>query len=210
MARDAYGRLARWEDIVMEPLNSPLRDIGVRLVPPHEGMHVLDVGCGTGVQLLRYQQAKCRVSGIDSSVAMLERARTRLAPDTDLRLGSAESLPYPDDLFDLVIASLMLHELEPIVRDRVIAEMIRVLAPDGHILVTDFHPGPWTVPKGWFYRGLSAIAETVARHRDRSSAFIASGGMPALAARVGLSIERTKVVSGGNIALYVLRQSAVP
>lgn len=209
MTRDAYGRLARWEDLIMEPLNSPLRDIGMRLVPPHEGMRVLDVGCGTGAQLLRYQRAKCHVYGIDASAAMLARARKRLAPNSDLRHGSAESLPYPDDLFDLVIASLVLHELEAMVRERVMIEMIRVLAPDGRILVTDFHPGPWTVPKGWFYRCLSVIAESVARHRDRSRAFIGSGGMPALAARVGLSIERTRVVSGGNMALYVLCQPAV-
>ena len=190
----------------MEPLNAPLRDIGVRLVPPYEGMRVLDVGCGTGAQLKRYLDVGCQISGVDSSPAMLQRARARLGADADLRLASAQSLPYPDERFDLILASLMLHELEPAARETVLTEMIRVLAPDGRILVTDFHPGPRAVPKGWFYRGISIIAETIARHRDRSTAFLDAGGMPALAPRLGLSIERAKVVAGGNIGLYVMNQ----
>ena len=209
MAGDAYRRLARWQDVVMEPLNRPLREIGLRLVPPREGLEVLDVGCGAGAQLERYQRAGCVIAGIDASPAMLDRARQRLGTVVDLRLASAESLPYPDARFDLVIASLMLHELEPAVRDAVVSEIARVLAPDGRILITEFHPGPWTMPKGWFYRGISLVAETIARHRDRSAAFLASGGMPTLAARLGLTLERTKVVAGGNIALYVLCTTTV-
>ena len=208
MARDAYGRLARWMDAVMEPLNAPLRDIVLRLAPPHEGLRVLDVGCGTGAQLERYQAAGCTVSGVDLSPAMLERARERLGTDTDLRPESAAALPYPDGEFNVVLATLSLHEMDAATREAAIREMGRVLAPDGRIVITDFHPGPRAMPKGWFYRGISVIAETVARHRDRSNAFLAAGGIPALAPQLGLSIERTKVVSGGNLALYVLAKQA--
>jgi ubiquinone/menaquinone biosynthesis C-methylase UbiE len=209
MTGDTYRRLAYWQDVVMEPLNGPLRDIGLRLVPPHKGMRVLDVGCGTGAQLARYQNARCAIAGIDTSPAMLQRARQRLGAEVELRQASAESLPYPAASFDLVIASMIFHELQPMVRDAVVAEMARVTAPGGRILVTEFHPGPWTFPKGWFYRGISVLAETIARHRDRSAAFLASGGMPALAGRLGLPLERTKVVAGGNVALYVLTAAAL-
>lgn len=202
--RDAYHRLASLQDLLLERFNAPLREIGLRLVPPRPGMRVLDIGCGTGVQLERYERAGCRVSGIDRSAAMLGRARDRLSGHADLTLGHAESLPYPDGRFDLVLASLVLHELTSDSRNAVLAEARRVLAPDGRILVTDFHPGPRTMPKGRLYRVVSLVAESIAGHRDRSTAFLAAGGIPAIAAGRGLAVERTKVVSGGNMALYVL------
>jgi ubiquinone/menaquinone biosynthesis C-methylase UbiE len=149
------------------------------------------------------------VSGIDTSQAMLERARSRLGADADLRQVSAESLPYEDATFDLVVASLMLHELTPLARDTVVREMLRVVAPTGRLLVIEFHPGPWRMPKGWFYRAFSVIAESVAGHRDRSAAFLAEGGVPGLAARLGVPIERAKVVAGGNMALYVLAPRSI-
>ena len=90
----------------------------------------MDVGCGAGAQLERYQRAGCMIAGIDASPAMLDRARQRLGPVVDLRLAPAQSLPYSDARFELVIASLMLHELEPTVRDAVVSEIDRVLAPD--------------------------------------------------------------------------------
>lgn len=202
--RDAYGRLARWQDALIEPLNAPLRDIALRMVPVPKGARVLDVGCGTGTQLERYLKAGCLVSGVDMSKAMLDRARSRLGADADLRLVSAESLPYATASFDLVLASLMLHELTADVRDAVVREMVRVLAPAGRLLVTEFHPGPWQLPKGYFYRAISRLAESIAGHRDKSAAFLAAGGIPALADRMQLPIERTKVVGGGTMAIYVL------
>jgi ubiquinone/menaquinone biosynthesis C-methylase UbiE len=210
MTGDAYARLARWQDALMEPLNAPLRDIALRMMPARPGARVLDVGCGTGTQLARYLEAGCVVSGIDASDAMLERARSRLGADADLRHGSAESLPYADGTFDLVLASLMLHELTADARDAVVREMVRVVAPSGRLLITEFHPGPWQMPKGWYYRGISRLAETIARHRDRSAAFLAAGGIPEMAARLGLPIERTKVVAGGNMALYLLTPPPAP
>ena len=48
------------------------------MFPPREGIDVLDAGCGAGIQLAGYQQARRRVSGIGSSPAMLRVARRRL------------------------------------------------------------------------------------------------------------------------------------
>ncbi len=204
MTKDAYGRLARWQDAVIEPMNGPLRGIGLRLCPPHRGMRVLDVGCGTGLQLQRYAAAGCDVAGVDLSPAMLKRARERLGEHAVLLLGDARRLPYTDASFDLVLATLMLHELPSDTRDVAVKEMLRVVVPDGRLLVTDFHPGPWSFPKGWVYRSVSIVAETVARHRDRSHAFLTTGGVPELTDRLGITVERTKVVAGGNMGLYLL------
>lgn len=200
--------MAILQDLLIERMNAPLRAIGLRLVPARADMQVLDIGCGTGAQLGHYQRAGCRITGIDPSPAMLARARARLSQDAELMLGSAESLPYPDGRFDLVLASLILHELSPDTCGAVLSEMRRVLAPAGRILVTDFHPGRRSFPKGWLYRAVSVVAESIARHRDRSNAFLAAGGIPGIAGAHGLTVERTKLVSGGNMALYVLRDEA--
>lgn len=204
MAGDAYGRLAWLQDYVMEPMIAPLRGIGLKMVPPRAGMRVLDVGCGTGAQLERYAAAGCVVAGIDLSEAMLTRARTRLGSTADLRVGDAVRLPFDDSVFDLATATLVLHEVPAGARDVVVREMQRVVRDDGRLLVTDFHPGPWHFPRGWVYRGVSLVAETVARHRDRSHEFLATDGVPGLADRLGVTIERTKVVAGGNMGLYLL------
>ena len=204
MPDDAYSRLARLQDAVMEPLNGPLRDIAVRMVSPRVGMRVLDVGCGTGAQLGRYVAADCDVAGIDVSPAMLGRARKRLGEAVDLRLGDAQRLPFDDGMFDVVTATLVLHELAPVTRDVVAKEMLRVLMDDGRLLVVDFHVGPLRVPQGWAMRGLSVTAELMARHLQHSRAFLAEGGVPGLAQRLGVKVERTKVVGGGNMALYLL------
>jgi SAM-dependent methyltransferase len=65
------------------------------------GQRVLDVGCGSGVFLRLVADRGARVVGLDASEALIELARTRV-PETDLRVGEMESLPYEDDSFDLV------------------------------------------------------------------------------------------------------------
>ncbi len=63
-------------------------------------------------------------------------------------------------------------------------------APDGRLLVTDFHVGPLRPPKGWLWRAFSVGAEVFARYLHRSWAFLRSGGVPAMAARHELDVEQ--------------------
>jgi ubiquinone/menaquinone biosynthesis C-methylase UbiE len=204
MSRDAYSRLARLQDAALEPLNAPLRDIVVTIAAPHAGTRVIDIGCGTGKQLERFLAKGCAVAGLDNSPAMLGRARATLGDRADLRLADAQSLPFPDASFDIVTATLVLHELTPEDRVAVAKEMLRVLTECGSILVVDFHLGPLRGLKGWMMRGTSVIAELMARHLRRSRAFLAGGGIPALAAQLGMEVPETKVLAGGNLAVYVL------
>jgi SAM-dependent methyltransferase len=70
---------------------------------------------------------------------MLEQARRRLGADADLRVADlADPLPFPDDSFDDVIASLVLHYL----RDwkPTLAELRRVLKTGGRLIVSVNHP----------------------------------------------------------------------
>jgi ubiquinone/menaquinone biosynthesis C-methylase UbiE len=100
--------------------------------------HVLDVGCGTGNYAAAMTQATgCRVSGLDPSLRMLDWARDA-APWESLVHGSAESLPFPHDSFDVVLSTDVIHHIAD--RDAYFSEAVRVLRPAGHIVtVTDSH-----------------------------------------------------------------------
>ncbi len=208
---DAYRRIARWYDSIFGPLNAGLRRLGLKMLPPREGMHVLDVGCGTGIQLASYQDAGCRVSGIDTSQAMLDVARRRLGKGADLQLGDAARMPYPDGAFDLVLAATVLHEMDPEVRGSVLDEMKRVLRPDGRMLVIDFEVGPVRPLRGWITKAVIAISESAAplaagrRHHRNYRNFMASGGLAALLGGRDLSVEQCRIVSGGAIGVYLVR-----
>jgi tRNA (cmo5U34)-methyltransferase len=69
---------------------------------------VLELGTGTGETALRIPAR--RWTGIDSSEAMLARAKERL-PDADLRLSRLED-PLPEGPFDLVVSALAVHHLD--------------------------------------------------------------------------------------------------
>ena len=67
-----------------------------------------------------------------------------------------------------------------------------MLAPDGRLLVTDFHTGPLRPPKGWLWRAFAVGAELLAWHLNRSWAFLRAGGVPAMAARHGLDVKQAR------------------
>lgn len=110
-----------------------------RLAGDVAGLEVLDAGCGSGplTEVLRAKGAV--VAGFDLSPAMVELARKRLGEDADLRVGDLGApLPYPDDKFDLVVASLALHYVEDWAS--ALAELRRVLKPGGRLTVSIIHP----------------------------------------------------------------------
>ncbi|GMQ94444.1 MAG: class I SAM-dependent methyltransferase [Acidimicrobiia bacterium] len=204
--KDAYRRVARFYDRLLEPVNAPLRAIGLKLFPPDESMRVLDVGCGTGAHLEAYVESGATCSGIDLSPAMLEQARSRLGDRAELRVGDAAALPYDEASFDLVFTSLFLHELDDATRTGVLSEMARVVRPDGRILVIDYRTGSLRT-KGRVTRAISTVAERIAGrdHYRNWRTYLRSGGIPAMISGIGLDIDREKIVAGGNLALWLLR-----
>ncbi|MGY2892559.1 class I SAM-dependent methyltransferase [Deinococcus sp. UYEF24] len=109
------------------------------------GEAVLDVACGTGAvtrQAARQVGASGQVSALDLNPAMLEVARSVTLQSEPVAegaavtwvQGSAQSLPFPDGAFDVVLCQ---HGL-PFFPDRAgaLAEMRRVLKPGGRLTVT--------------------------------------------------------------------------
>jgi len=208
MPKDPYRRIAPWYDKVLEPLNAPVRAISMKMLQPSEGMTILDVGCGTGTGLERYLKAGCEVFGIDASQAMLNQAQSRLGERADLTLGDAADMPYDDDTFDVVVASMFLHELDADTRDRVVFEIARVLTPDGKAVIIDFAATDLT-PKGRAIRAMSMVVERIAGkdHHSNCKTFLSSGGVPALS--TPLDVDQSKILGGGNMGIYLLAASGV-
>ncbi|MFJ6216682.1 class I SAM-dependent methyltransferase [Streptomyces sp. NPDC092296] len=103
------------------------------------GRRVLDAGCGSGPLSAALRDRGALVSGFDASSGMLELARRRLGGGADLRVADLGSpLPYPDDTFDDVVASLVLHYLED--WGPALAELRRVLKPGGRLIASVEHP----------------------------------------------------------------------
>ncbi|MFI7703423.1 class I SAM-dependent methyltransferase [Nonomuraea sp. NPDC049480] len=103
------------------------------------GRRILDAGCGSGPLFSALRDRGAIVTGVDASAGILEMARRRLGADADLRVADlAGPLPFPDDAFDDVIASLVLHYLED--WGPTLAELRRVLRPGGRLLVSVDHP----------------------------------------------------------------------
>ncbi|MEU6345890.1 class I SAM-dependent methyltransferase [Streptomyces sp. NPDC046977] len=103
------------------------------------GRRILDAGCGAGALSAALRERGAVMSGFDASAGMLELARRRLGTEADLKVADlAGPLPYADDTFDVVVASLVLHYLED--WGPPLAELRRVLKPGGRLLVSVDHP----------------------------------------------------------------------
>ena len=114
----------------------------IALAGPRDSQRVLDVGCGTG-NLLRAKGKRHRnveLVGVDPDLKMLARAERKIRRaglTAQLDRGFAQELAFPDASFDVVFSSLMLHHLETSAKDEMLAEVRRVLRPDGVLVLAD-------------------------------------------------------------------------
>lgn len=120
----------------------PIHREMITLAELRDGHRVLDVGCGTG-NLLRSTGRRYRnvdLVGLDPDPKALARAgrkARRAGLTVRLDRGFAQELPYPDGSFDRVFSSLMLHHLDSASKDALLAEVRRVLRPDGLLVLAD-------------------------------------------------------------------------
>jgi len=89
------------------------------------GDNVLDVGCGPGALTAHLRSVGAEVAAIDPSPPFIEAIRTSF-PDVDVRLGTAEELPYDTAVFDAALAQLVVHFMtDPVAGLRQMARVTR-------------------------------------------------------------------------------------
>lgn len=201
---DPYRRIAGVYDWVVEPMQAGVRRVAVHVVSPQPSWRVLDVGCGTGTGMEPYIEAGCTVVGVDVSAAMLERATARIGDRAELHLTDGTALPFAAGRFDLVTTSMVLHEIPAEQRTAFVAEMARVAAGDGRLLIIDFRFGSLRGWRGVMSRTMSELFERLSGHHAQYKTFKDSGGVPSVIDRAGLGIERVKIVAGGNLGLFIV------
>ena len=126
---------AKFEEHFVPALFQQFTDVVTEAAHVQPGQRVLDVGCRTGY-LAREARLKVEKSGsvlgVDSNAAMLAVA-SRITPDVEFRMASAEALPFEDASFDAVMNQFGLAYLND--RNAAVLEMKRVLKKGGSLAV---------------------------------------------------------------------------
>jgi ubiquinone/menaquinone biosynthesis C-methylase UbiE len=108
-----------------------------------ESHRVLDLGCGTATLtiLIKRSHPDVEIIGLDIDPKILDIAKSKVQKagvDIKLEQGSAFELPYPNNSFDRVVSSLVIHHLTHENKARTFREVFRVLKPGGELHAADF------------------------------------------------------------------------
>ena len=130
-----FGRLAATYD-ELRPTDENWWELFELLVREGDfvGRRVLDLGCGTGRLAFALAERGSRVWGVDPSPEMVDRARER---GVHAKVAAAEQLPFKAGWFERAVLWLVVHLVD---RPAAFAELGRVLAPDGRMVIATFDP----------------------------------------------------------------------
>jgi phosphatidylethanolamine/phosphatidyl-N-methylethanolamine N-methyltransferase len=135
----AYRRYARIYDVVFGAVLQPGRKAVLDAIRLKPGDRVLEVGVGTGISLPLYPR-DVRITGIDVSREMLDKARERVARGKLANVEAllemdAENMAFPDASFDKVVA---MYVVSVVPRPaKLLEELHRVCRPDGEVFIVN-------------------------------------------------------------------------
>jgi ubiquinone/menaquinone biosynthesis C-methylase UbiE len=122
---------------------SALRRAAVERLEFRPGDRVLELGCGTGSFTRLLLEKGARVTSLDGSARMLERARKK-ASEANFQQVDLRTFEAPADAsFDVVFFGFVLHELPRATREALLVQAKRCLAPNGRVVIVDH-----AVPQG--------------------------------------------------------------
>ena len=113
-------------------------------LPKAPGSRILDLGCGTGLELGYYYEMvpTALVTGIDLAPGMLEALRKKF-PEKALTLiqGSYFDVPFQENAFDAAVSVESLHHFTKEEKIPLYAKLRRALKPGGFFILTDYFAG---------------------------------------------------------------------
>ena len=122
-------------------------------LPDIPGARILDLGCGTGLELNWYFHCNetAKVTGIDLSDGMLAALRKKF-PDRDLNLicGSYFDIPFEESAFDAAVSVESLHHFTQDEKIPLYAKLCRALKPGGYFILTDYFSASDEEEKAFF------------------------------------------------------------
>jgi ubiquinone/menaquinone biosynthesis C-methylase UbiE len=132
--------------LMMTGRQKAIRQMTIELAEIHTGNQVLEIGCGTGtLTILAKKQTgeNGLVFGIDPLPQMIKRAQQKAAKSKlkiDFQIAPYEQIPFPENHFDVVLASFMIFHTNDDTRQQGLNEVFRVLKPGGKFLIIDTKP----------------------------------------------------------------------
>jgi ubiquinone/menaquinone biosynthesis C-methylase UbiE len=128
-SRYVFPRLCDWS-----MRNPRMADLRREVLSEADG-DILEIGFGTGLNLEHYPEHIRRLTAVDPGVGMSRLARNRIGQspiDVDLRLQTAEELPFDGERFDCVVSTWTLCSIQQ--AQRAVSEIGRVLKPGGRYI----------------------------------------------------------------------------
>jgi ubiquinone/menaquinone biosynthesis C-methylase UbiE len=171
-----YDKIARFYDLTFK-LNGYGRSLDQYLalnpIPLSRGARILDAGCGTGLltlALLRSIGFPVNITALDLSSTSVFEAKKAVtqsqgrAQDVSFAQGNVLSLPFADNVFDLVVTS---GALEYVPLKDGLDELARVIAPEGHLLHLPCRPTPASAFLEILFRFKSHSPKAVLQNTER-------------------------------------------
>ena len=123
------------------------------LLPPESGARVLDLGCGTGLELEEYFRfnPRAEVTGIDLSEAMLKALKEKLPDRTvHLVLGSYFDVPFGEGVYDAAVSVESLHHFPAEQKEALYRKLHAALSDSGWFVLTDYFAESEELEKEYF------------------------------------------------------------
>jgi ubiquinone/menaquinone biosynthesis C-methylase UbiE len=191
---------------LIDPLIRPLRPRIVRLCRELGIQKVIDIASATGAQCRTLAGAGIQATGVDLSEAMISAAKRRGGSNMRYVQGSAYELPFDDGSFDASLLILALHEHTEEERTLMLAEALRVVRPEGYLIIADYNrPRLTGIHLPWqTIRLIESLAGD--EHHAGFKDFVARAGISGLLTRHALTPVREILSHFGTIRTSIIRR----
>lgn len=192
---------------IIDPLLANLRKRLALEIQP--GEHVIDIACGTGVQLFELVDKAGSITGVDLSESMVRHATNNATrkniSNASFHVADATNLSgFYSQKFDVAILSMALHQFSPELQEPILSEIKKIAE---RIVILDY-----AVPLPKNYAGVaSKIAEFLAgiEHNRNFKSYSTAGGLNTILPQNGFTIQKSKLIGKGAFQLVVAHNHSV-